>query len=256
MEEWSNAAEFEAIVSKAIQGRKVTTDGGVTSMAASPWTVTADSLLGMPIRNSQLVPDGTMYYSATSNQIVVSADTASQMRMTLHTEQKKESHVSNRNSKAFEVVTDEGTETVLAQSVVETEGRIKFLGYVEGHADYSGSGSDVVKSFRDEDVKTYRLVPKPEQDAKTVGKNTYKVNLTGGDSKTVQADHVLFQESSGDKPGRYSLVTQQGNGSSRTEYLVGESKVESIERIEADGTAATLVANDTQDAVSQDRVTR
>lgn len=234
MEEWTTAAEFEAVVAKATGDRWVTTQGSVTSM--NPWPRLTDTI----VHTSPSVPPGMMYVDKTANQIFVGTDTASQIRFTAGTTpEKQEQHMSQKNGKTYEVTYEDGTvELIPAQTANEVEGRLTFTGFVEG-VDES-YGNTVIKSVKADDVKAYRVVPKPETDKSVVGGNTYRVNLTGGDTKDVKADVVLFQAGANDRPGRYSLVTKVPGADSRTEYIVPEDKVESVERVENDGTATTL----------------
>lgn len=214
-------------------------------MNAKVGSLTYSALTGMVVHTTESVPPGTMYVAPTSNQVFISNTTASQFRSTSAHEsvaEKQEKPMSKKNTKAFEVTLVDGPkETVLAQDVVEADGRIKFTGFVEGVDD--SYGNTVVKSFRAEKVDEYRVVPKPELDAKAEGKNTYRVNLTDGSHKDVKADHVLFQAGSGDKAGRYSLVTAVKGSESRTEYIVPEDKVDSVERLSDTGEATVLVDN-------------
>lgn len=249
MEEWSSAAEFEAVARKAVESRTVTTVQGVTSVDARTGSIpgsiySSPPLLGMDVRVSPSVPSGTVYTDSTSNRLIVSSETASQFRYVTDPSrsEKQEKPMSERNSKTFEVVyTDDKTELIPAQSATESEGRLTFNGFVEGVDD--SYGNTVIKSVKADDVKSYRVVPKPEVDAKAKAKNTYRVNLVAGGSKDVKADHVLFQAGSGEKPGRYSLVTAVPRSDNRTEFIIAEDKVESVERVEADGSLTNLTSD-------------
>jgi hypothetical protein len=234
LEEWTTAAEFEAVVARAIKDKKVLIQDGVPSMAS--WSPLTD----MAVHTSPSVPPGMMYVDKTTNQIFVGTDTASQIRFASGTTpEKQEKPMSERNNKTFEVVyEDDSSELIPAQTANEVEGRLTFTGFVEG-VDES-YGNTVIKSVRASDVKSYRVVPKPEVDQKVVGKNTYRVNLTDGTAKDVKADQVLFQGGSNDRPGRYSLVTGVRGSDSRSEYIVPEDKVSSVERVENDGASTTL----------------
>lgn len=231
MESWSNAAEFEAVALKAVSKGLISTDSGTTSFT------------GVDVITSSSVPPGKLYMDVMNRRLFVGADTASQIRFDPGPSkaEKQEQHMS-RNAKQYEVtLTDGSVQEIAAQGVNETDGRVNFTGFVEG-VDES-YGNTVIKSFRSEKVDEYRVVPKPEVDAKAVGKNTYRVNLTDSKTKDVKADHVLFQAGTGDKPGRYSLVTSVRGGESRTEYIVGEDKVDSVERLSDDGESTTVVDN-------------
>ncbi len=150
--------------------------------------------------------------------------------------------MSERNTKVFEVVYSDGkTELIPAQSVSESEGRLTFSGYVDGVDE--GYGSTVIKSVKADNVDSYRIVPKPEVDAKAEAKNTYRVNLVAGGPKDIKADLVLFQAGNGDKPGRYSLVTSVPRAENRTEFIIAEDQVESVERVEADGSLTNLTSD-------------
>lgn len=204
----------------------------------------ARSFTGMVIHSTSSVPPGKMYIDVTSNRLFVGADTASQIRFHLDPAgpEKQEKHMSSKNSKTFEITFADGsTELVEAQEVSESNGRLRLTGFVEGVDDHYGQ--TLVKSFNLDKVDEYRTVPKPETDAKVVGKNTYRVNLVAGGAKDVKADHVLFQAGTGDKPGRYSLVTNVKGADSRTEYIVAEDKVDSVERVEADGALTNLTSD-------------
>lgn len=233
MEDWITAAEFDAVVAKAMADRWVTTQDSVTSMSSGP------RLTDMIVHTTASVPPGQMYLDKTTNQVFIGTDTASQIRFTAGTTPEKQEKSMGTNTKTYEVTYEDGqTELISAQSYSEVDGRLTFQGYVEGVDESYGSA--VIKSVKADDVKAYRVVPKPETDQKVVGKNVYRVNLTDGTTKDVKADVVLFQGGSNDRPGRYSLVTQVRGADSRTEYIVPEDKVDSVERVENDGTATTL----------------
>ncbi len=249
MEEWSNAAEFEAIVAKAVKGERITINSGVTSFSSKPsdFTWAPSSSMGswprltdMAIHTSPSVPPGQFYLDTKTGNVFVGTDTASQIRFTAGTTPEKQEKHMSVNSKTFEVVYEDGTsELIAAQSASEVDGRLTFLGYVEGVDE--GYGNTVIKSVKAVNVASYRVVPKPETDAKVVGKSTYRVNFSDGSApKDVKADSVLFQAGSNDRPGRYSLVTSVRGAENRTEYIVPEDKVASIERVENDGTSTTL----------------
>jgi hypothetical protein len=233
LEEWTTAAEFESVVTKAMGDRWVTTQDSVTSMSSG------SRLTDMVIHTTASVPPGKMYVDRTSNQIFVGTDTASQIRFTAGITPEKQEKPMSTNNKTFEVTYEDGkVELIPAQASNEVEGRLVFTGYVEG-VDES-YGNTVIKSVKADDVKTYRVVPKPEADQKLVGKSTYRVNLTDGTFKDVKADQVLFQAGGNDRPGRYSLVTGVRGADSRSEYIVSEDKVSSVERVENDGASTTL----------------
>lgn len=248
MEEWSNAAEFEAIAARAVNQGAVRTYEGVTSTNLSYSPITSSQLSDAIIQMSNLVPSGKIYLDSSTNRMFVSEQPASPIRTEAGATKapgKQEKPMSERNTKAFEIVyaDDRPNEVVKAQTVTEADGRLTFHGYVEGVDDYNGT--TVVKSIKADSVDEYRVVPKPELDVKVEGKHVYRVNLADGTTKDVKADHVLFQAGSGDKPGRYSLVTNVRGADSRTEYIVPEDKVDSVERL-SDG--VTLVDNTQADA--------
>lgn len=142
----------------------------------------------------------------------------------------KENQQVAKNSKAFEVTLTNGeVRTFEAIDVVEADGRVKFLGVVEGHN--NAYGNDVVASFLNESVAEFRTVPVAEE-PKT-GANDYVVHMVEGDNKTVTADRVLHSRGNDKSPGQFTFVTDTRNGENRTEFLVGEDKVNYIER--ADG---------------------
>lgn len=244
MEPWSNAAEFEAVAARAVESNRVGTRDGVTSF--DPFNISVPSVMGVSVHTASSVPSGMVYMDVKNNRLIVGEDTARQIRFEpdpVPGAEKQEKHMSQRNNKVFEVVFEDGapTELIPAQSVSETEGRISFLGFVEGVDD--SYGSTTIRSIKADAVKSFRVVPKPETDAKTVGKNVYRVNHADGTSKDVHADHVLFQAGSGDKPGRYSLVTSVRGTDNRTEYIVPEDNVASVERVTEDGETTVLVGD-------------
>lgn len=236
MEEWTTAAEFEAVVAKATKERWVTNQGGVTSM--NPWPRLTDTA----VITSPSVPPGMMYTDKTTGQIFVGTDTASQIRFTAGITPEKQEKPMSTNGKTYEVTYEDGTvELIAAQTANEVDGRLTFTGFVAGVDD--SYGNTVIKSVKADNVRAYRVVPKPEVDQAAVGKNVYRVNLVSGGAKDVRADHVLFQQGTNDRPGRYSLVTSVPRSEARTEYIVAEDKVDSIERVTEDGTATKVVDN-------------
>jgi hypothetical protein len=137
-----------------------------------------------------------------------------------------------QNKKAYEVVLAGGdTEIVEANEVQETATRVKFLGHVPGHSDGSFN-NEVVKSYRDMDVESYRLVPVAEENAKAKGQHLYRMNLTDGTSKTVRGDYVSHSPGGEGKAGRYIVATKQKNSNTgRTEYVVSDNRVVDVERV-------------------------
>lgn len=138
------------------------------------------------------------------------------------------------NKRAYEVVlTDGDTQIVEANEVQETATRVKFVGHVPGHNDNSFDNV-TIQSYRDSDVKSYRLVPLEERNDKAEGKHLYRVNFKTGKAKDVQGDYVKHSPGSNGLPGWYSIGTAQVNNngnSGRTEFLVPEDQVLSIERV-------------------------
>lgn len=144
------------------------------------------------------------------------------------------------NSKTFEVTLVDSSfpQTVEAVGVEETSTRVRFVGRVEGV-----SGNEVVVSYLNASVESYRMVPTPELDAKIVGKYLYQVNFSGGKTHNVQADAVKHQTVEAGN-GRYVFITNMGaHYDTRTEYVVPEADVTSIERIELETATATTVVN-------------
>lgn len=188
----------------------------------------------------KLPPGADIYFGTTTNGKPFARISGPQGDSSRHwaPEHKENQQVASSNSKAYKVVLTDGTErTVEANSVAEADGRLRFTGAVEGYeADYNGN---TVASFLSENVVEYGLVPVPEQDK--TGDNTYQVNLSQGGAKTVQADRVLYTKGSDKGLGQFTFVTKVRSGETRTEFLIGEDKVESIERL-TDGT--TIPAQD------------
>lgn len=150
-------------------------------------------------------------------------------------ESKEHPQVAISNSKAFNVVLTNGSKKIIeAQEVSEENGRVRFLGVVEGHEGGYDRTSSVIASFASDAVVEYSLIPISE-DPRT-GANTYRITFVSDSAapQDVVADRLLF--TSGDVHGHYSLVTTHRNGSGqRTEFLVGSEKVFSIHRIVASG---------------------
>jgi hypothetical protein len=138
----------------------------------------------------------------------------------------------HKNTKAYEVVFSGGdTKTIMASEVVETDVRVKFLGHVEGHPNY-GDAHDVIESFLQQAVESYRLVPVPEENATAQGRDVFRINFKDGGHKDVRGDYVTFTTGGENKPGRYVVATAQKNsGNGRTEFMVPDDKVDSIERV-------------------------
>lgn len=147
------------------------------------------------------------------------------------------------NAKTYEITLTSGmTETVEANSVEETSGRIKFVGHVEGISD--GFTNDVIKSFRADLVETYRLVPRAEKNALVEGRTVYCFNQTDGTTKNVRADKIMHAAGTAEQPGRYSAVTTLDGNSTRTEFVIPENLVSSIERIGNMSDPAVTTAKD------------
>lgn len=142
----------------------------------------------------------------------------------------KQAHMS-MTTKAYEVVLADSTSRIVeADDVEETSTRIQFLGPVVGYSDYSGK-QEVVVSYREADVVSYRLVPVPEQDEQAEGKHLYRLSYNDGTSQEVRGDYVLHGAGGVDKPGRYTIVTAQKRGKERLEFIAPDSRVASIQRV-------------------------
>lgn len=139
----------------------------------------------------------------------------------------------NENTKAYEVVLSSGeVKTIEANDVQLSNGRVSFVGTVEGHRNGYGDSSEVVESFRSELVDSYRVVPVPERDGKTEGKNVYRFTFKdGSDAKDVKGDFVTHAEGGQGKPGRYTVATRLKNHNERTEFVVADEQVQNIERV-------------------------
>lgn len=137
------------------------------------------------------------------------------------------------NNRAYEVILTSGDVRIIeANEVEEANGRLKFTGQIQGYEDYARQG-ETVASFLAESVAEYHVVP-VAQEAK-VGANTYEIAFTKGGTTQVQADRVLHTKGSDKSPGQFTFVTSLRNGEVRTEFLVGEDKVETIKRVTATG---------------------
>lgn len=160
---------------------------------------------------------------------------------------KEKPQVENVNSKAYKVVLVSESEPriVLANDVSETNGRLKFVGSVEGQSNYSGC-ADVVASFLSENVSEYGVVPVP--DVPTVGRNTYRITFTDATTVDVVADRVLYTQGTEKDNGQFTLVTNEVRHETRTEYVVGENLVKTISRV-TDGDTVPVPAQTGGEAV-------
>lgn len=133
------------------------------------------------------------------------------------------------NDKTYEIHFANGdVGTIQANSVEETGTRVRFLGNVEGAT--SSYNSDVIESLRAEIVDSYRLLPTAEKEARIEGQNVYRVNMVDGSHKDVRADLVMHAPGQ-EGAGRYTLATRLSVSNTRTEYVVPEGEVFSIERV-------------------------
>jgi len=160
---------------------------------------------------------------------------------------KENTHVANESSKAYKVVLVGESESRLikANDVFTDEDRVKFTGPVEGHSNFSGR-EEVVASFLSSNVIEYGLVPLPE--TPVVGRNTYRITFTDDTVVDVVADKVLYTQGSEKETGQFTLVTVIKHDH-RTEYVVGEALVRTIERV-TDGTS-TVVPTQSKGADSE-----
>lgn len=148
------------------------------------------------------------------------------------------------NSKTFKVVLVGGDERIIvASDTVETPERLSFMGSVEGHTNY---GTEVVASFRNEDVVEYSLIPTAE--VPRVGAYTYRITFSGPDAKTqdIVADRLLLEKSATPGSGQFTLVTG-AQGKAVTEYSIGEMSVFSIRRVTEQNDDAVVPAQTTPD---------
>lgn len=157
----------------------------------------------------------------------------------------------NQNRRTYEVKFVDGAfpEKVEANDVEETSTRIRFVGHVPGVLENNGlTPKDVVVvSFLNSSVESYRLMPASEREAAIVGKNLYQVNFADKATKQVPADIVKYQPGQGESCGRYSLVTHldEHGRVGRAEFIVPENLVHTIERIDPEASAATVVVSRT-----------
>jgi len=183
---------------------------------------------GGPLLSSNSV----MTYSTTTTtgKPVVTISGSEQGNSVRHWAQpENKEHMQVANIKAYRVIrTDGTTRTIEATQVVESNGRLNFLGSVEGYE--SHVAADSVASLLADTVVEYGLVPVLEEEK--AGSYTYAVKLVEGGSESVTADQVLYTRSSVDSgSGQFTFVTNLRHGRTRTEFLIGENKVDSIARV-------------------------
>lgn len=211
---------------------------GPLTISQMNFTAPLDSV---PLTRDFKIPEGsTLTFSTTTTGKPIVTISGPQGDPSRHwaPDAKENQQVASTNGKAYKVVLTDGTErTVEANTVVEADGRLKFTGVVAGHE--GNYQQDTVASFLSDSVVEYGVVP-VSQEAK-VGDHAYQVNLSQGGTKTVQADRVLFTKGGDQGNGQFTFVTGTRNGEQRTEFLIGEDKVESIERL-SDG--VTVPAQD------------
>lgn len=149
--------------------------------------------------------------------------------------------VPSTNSKTFKVVFTDGSERVIeANEVIEQNDRLKFVGAVDGHSNFSGT-ADVVASLLSETIAEYGVIPTSEE--VRTGANTYRVTFVGTEGKTqdIVADRVMYTLGSEKGGGQYSLVTTLRGHETRTEFVISEDNVYTISRLTETGdVAATL----------------
>jgi hypothetical protein len=144
--------------------------------------------------------------------------------------------MAHTNTKAFRVVLTDGTERVIqANEVVAEDGRLKFLGAVQGHSTYNREDL-VAASLLAETVAEYGVVP--VSDEVYTGHNTYRITYTTADgvgdsgvTNDVVADRVMFTQGPEKGAGQFCLVTNLRGYETRSEFVIGESRVYSILRV-------------------------
>lgn len=178
-----------------------------------------DSIFGTNIHTNPYVPAGQIYYSANTNQVFVSTEAANPWQPA------REQDKPMSQNKTFLVTyadTNRRSEYIEASSVEEKGARLVFTEYVNG-------ASSVKKSLLGSLVASYEVVP--DQEKPLTPKYTFRFNLKDGTSKTADGDKVLFTSGGDGRPGRYSVVTEISSGNNRSELVIPEDLVASVERV-------------------------
>lgn len=126
---------------------------------------------------------------------------------------------------------------IQANEVMEADGRLRFLGPVEGYENISGS-RETVASFLSSQVVEYSAIPVPEIDK--VGAHKFQINLVEGTTQEVLADKVMYAQGSAQTPGLFTLVTVLNASGTRTEFTASDAQVRSITRLVESGDDVTV----------------
>jgi hypothetical protein len=124
-------------------------------------------------------------------------------------------------------------EYIEANEIAEIDGRVKFLGHVDGYDDLGGR--TVIASYLSSQVLSYGLVPLRQQ-AKE-GNFTFRVFFADRTTQDVRADQLRYVRDNEGSGGLFNLVTELGYSEHRTEFSVMKDKVSYIKRVEEDGDA-------------------
>jgi len=185
------------------------------------------SLTSIDVVTNPLIPAGSVYYSANTNQVFVNTETN-----TWQPAREQDKPMSqNKTFLVTFVNEDTSPEYIEASSVEEKGARLVFSDYVNG-------ATSVKKSLLGSLVASYEVVP--DQEKPLTPKYTFRFNLKDGSNKTADGDKVMFTNGGDKNPGRYTVVTEISSGSSnRTELLVPEDLVASVERVEESSDASS-----------------
>lgn len=196
-------------------------------LSLSQMTFTAP-LNSVPLPRDFKIPEGsTVTFSTTATGKPVAHISGPPQGHPSHWAPENKENQQVASTKAYKVVLNDGTErTIEASEVQENGGRLKFLGTVTGHESHY---PDVVASFLSESVAEYGVIAVPNE--VKVGENTYRLTYTKGGTEDIAADRVLYTKGSEKGTGQFTFVTGVRYGENRTEFLVGEDKVETIKRL-------------------------
>lgn len=172
------------------------------------------------IVTSPYVPPGQIYFSATTNQVFMNAET----NQSRQAKPAGEDQPMNQNLKTFLVEFTDGRESehIEASAVEEKGARLLFTEHVNG-------ATSVKKSVLGSLVASYEVVPAEEKPVSP--KYTFRFTLEDGSSKTSDGDKVLITNGTDGQRGRYTVVTEISPGNNRTEIVVPEDLVKSVERV-------------------------